>query len=814
VSKVNVVNLEEELQSSYIDYAMSVIISRAIPDVRDGLKPVQRRVLYGMYNVNNLHNQPTKKSAKIVGEVMGKFHPHGDASIYDTLVRMAQDFAMNHTLVEGQGNFGSVDGDPPAAMRYTEVRLTKIAEELLNDLDKKTVNFVPNFDNTEEEPELLPSAFPNLLVNGAAGIAVGVATSVPPHNLGEICDAVAQILDNADTTVDDLLKIIKGPDFPTGGIAIMSGSALNGYKFGKGQLHIKAKTSIDEKKNRILISEMPYNVNKATFIETVAHLARDKKILGIRDIRDESDRHGLSVVIELKEGANPQQILNQLFKHTQLEVTFPINSLAVLGKTLRSMNVLQLLSAFIAHRRDVVTRRSTYELNVAKDRLHLVDGLLIAITNIDAIIKAIKESAEVAEARKGLMSGFGLTEKQANAILDMKLSRITRLENDSLNREKAELEGKIRHYSEILADPAKVDGIIRAETLDIRKKYARPRRTEIQFVDEFAGVEDEDLISDEPVSLILTNTGYVKRMSIGSYKEQDRGGKGIIAMNLKEGDFVKHVTTAKNKDYVMFVTDQGRIYWLKAYNIPEGSRYSEGRAVANLLNLEKEKIVTMFNIKDFANSKILFLTSKGLVKKISASLFSKPRSTGVRAITLRQGDTIADAVVYTKEEFAIIATRNGKSIKFKEASIRTLGRSASGVRGIRLHGEDAAKNVIAASESGSLLTVSDKGYGKITEVVKYRIQGRGGSGIINMKINDKTGPVAKALFVGNESKILLLMNSSGVSITIPIASIRITGRSASGVRLMKLSPGTKVIAARVMAEQPPAAPADLPKEAA
>jgi DNA gyrase subunit A len=803
VSKVNIVNLEEELQSSYIDYAMSVIISRAIPDVRDGLKPVQRRILYGMYNVNNLHNQPTRKSAKIVGEVMGKFHPHGDAAIYDTLVRMAQDFAMNHTLVEGQGNFGSVDGDPPAAMRYTEVRLSKIAEELLNDLDKETVNFVPNFDNTEKEPELLPSAFPNLLVNGAAGIAVGVATSVPPHNLGEICDAVIHLLGHKEATVEELLGIIKGPDFPTGGIAIMSGNALNGYKFGKGQLHIKAKASIDDKKNRILISEMPYNVNKASFVENVAHLARDKKIVGIRDIRDESDRQGISVVIELKDGANPQQTLNQLFKHTQLEVTFPINCLAVHGKTLRSMNVLQLLSAFISHRRDVVTRRSTYELNVAKDRLHIVDGLLIALLNIDAIIKTIKGSAEIAEARAGLKSGFGLTDKQANAILDMKLSRITRLENESLNREKSELDGRISHYSGVLADPTKVDAIIKAETLEIRKKYARPRRTEIQYVDEFSSIEDEDLIADEQITLILTHSGYVKRLNVSNYHEQDRGGKGIIAMNLKEGDLVKNVTTAKSKDYILFVTDQGRIYWLKAYNIPEGSRYSEGRSVANLLNLEGEKIVTMFNIKDFANSKIMFLTAKGLVKKINASLFSKPRSTGVRAITLRQGDTIADAVVYKKEEFVIVTTRSGKAIKFKEASVRTLGRSAAGVRGIRLHGEDVSKNVIAASDSGSLLTVSDKGYGKITEVARYRVQGRGGGGVINMKVNDKTGPVAKSLFVSNEAKVLLLMNSSGVSITIPIASIRITGRSASGVRVMKLAPGTKVIDARVMEGQQP-----------
>ncbi|VVB77009.1 DNA gyrase subunit A [uncultured archaeon] len=798
MSKVNAVRLEDELQSSYIDYAMSVIIGRAIPDVRDGLKPVERKILYGMYNINNVHSQPTKKSAKIVGEVMGKFHPHGDMALYGTLVRMAQNFSMNHTLVEGQGNFGSVDGDPPAAMRYTEVRLAKIAEELLNDLDKGTVKFVPNFDNTEKEPELLPSAFPNLLLNGAAGIAVGVATSIPPHNLGEICDAIVCLLEKKDATVDDVMGIVKGPDFPTGGIAIMSGNAFNGYRYGRGQLTIKAKAEIDEKKGRIVITEFPYNVNKASFVENVAHLARDKRIVGIRDIRDESDRKGISVVIELKNDAEPQQILNQLFKHTSLEVTFPLIYLAVHGKSLQSLNILQLFSAFITYRREVVTNRSRYELNVAKDRLHIVEGLLLAITKIDEIIAAIKGSREIGEARSGLISGFGLTEKQANAILDMKLGRLTHLESDSLNGEKKELEGTIGHYAEILADPAKIDAIIRAETLEIRRKYATPRKTELLFMEEEGEIQDEDLISDEQVSVILTNSGYVKRLNISNYKEQERGGKGIIAMNLKEGDFVKQVTTARNKDYIIFVTDQGRIFWLKAYNVPEGSRYSEGRAVANLLKLEKEKVVTMFNIKDFANSKIFFLTAKGVVKKIRASLFSKPRSNGVRAITLRGGDSIADVSVYTNEEFMIVTTAKGKSIKFKEATVRSIGRSAAGVRGIRLRPEDSARNVISASSAGSLLTISEKGYGKITEIGKYRIQGRGGSGIMNLKVNEKTGPVAKALFVGGESKTLLLMNSAGVSITIPIASIRITGRAASGVRLMKLAPGIKVIDAEVL----------------
>jgi DNA gyrase subunit A len=796
VARVNKVPLEDELQSSYLEYAMSVIIGRAIPDVRDGLKPVQRRILYAMYASNNVHSQPTKKSVKAVAEVMGKFHPHGDAAIYDALARMAQDFTMNHTLIEGQGNFGSMDGDPPAAMRYTEARLAKISEELLEDLEKNTVKFVSNFDNTETEPEVLPAKFPNLLINGTSGIAVGVATSMPPHNLGEVCDAAMHLLAHSDATIEDIMAIIKGPDFPTGGIAVMSGSALNGYRYGKGQLTIKAKTEIDDKKNRIIITEMPFNVNKATFVENVASLARDKKIVGIRDIRDESDMKGVRVVIELKEDANPQQLLNQLFKHTQLETTFPLINLVVLGNTLRSMNVLQLLNAFITHRREVVTKRSAYELTVAKDRLHIVDGMLIAIASINEIIRTIKESKEVSEARSRLISGFSLSEKQANAILDMKLSRLTQLENTSLNKEKAELEGKITYYTEVLADAGKIDEIIRNETLEIKKKYARPRKTEIIFADDSVEIQDEDLINDDEVSILLTNSGYVKRMNIASYKGQERGGKGIIAMNLKEGDFIKKMITARNKDFIICVSNRGRIYWLKAYNIPEGSRYSEGKAIVNLLNLKDEKIVTILNIKDFSKARIAFLTRKGTVKRMNAALFSKPRSTGVRAITLNDGDDIADAIVFT-EPLLIAVTKSGKSIKFSENDVRQTGRSAAGVRGIRLRDGDVAKNLIAANETGSVLTVSEKGYGKVTDIIEYRTQGRGGSGVLNLKVNDKTGPVAKALYVNKERK-LLLKNSLGVSIMIPIASIRVTGRAASGVRLMKLEPGAKVIDAKLI----------------
>lgn len=797
MANVTITSLEEELQSSYIDYAMSVIISRAIPDVRDGLKPVQRRILYAMNNIGNVHSQPTKKSARIVGEVIGKFHPHGDAPVYEALVRMAQTFSMNHTLVEGQGNFGSVDGDPPAAMRYTEVRLSRIADELLADLDKDTVKFVPNFDNTEREPEVLPAKLPNLLINGAAGIAVGMSTSIPPHNLAEVCDAVLHMLDHKDASVEEILEIIKGPDFPTGGIAIMSQNATNGYKYGRGQLTVRAKLNVDEKKARIIITQMPYNVNKANFIENVANLAKEKKITGIRDIRDESDRQGMGIVIELLKDANPEQVLNQLYRHTQLETTFPLISLAVTGKTLKNFSIVQFLNAFIAHRRDMVTKRSAFELNIAKDRLHIVAGLLIAVSRIDEVIKTIKSSKEVGEARSSLISGFGLTEKQANAILDMRLSRLTQLENDSMTKEKQELEGRIKYYTEVLSDPAKVDDIIKEETKELKKRYGRARRTEIVHMEQQVEIKDEDLISNEEVSLLLTNSGYVKRMNIASYKDQARGGKGIIAMNLKEGDFVKQMITARNKDYIICISSLGRIFWLKAYNIPEGSRYSEGRSLANLLNLKNETIVTMFNIKDFSKSKIAFLTTRGLVKKTNAVLFSKPRTTGVRAITLRLGDEIADAIVYSEHAYLTIVTRKGKSVKFPETGIRAMGRSAAGVRGIRLHADDSAKNILAVNEAGSLLTISEKGYGKITDIAEYRTQGRGGGGVLNLKVNEKTGPVAKSLFVSKETK-LLLVNSKGVSIMIPIASIRVTGRAASGVRLMKLEPGAKVIDAKLM----------------
>lgn len=791
------VPLEEELQSSYIDYAMSVIISRAIPDARDGLKPVQRRILYAMYNIKNFHDQPTKKSARVVGEVIGKFHPHGDTAIYDALARLAQDFSMNHMLVEGQGNFGSVDGDPPAAMRYTEVRLTRLAEEMLEDIERKTVEFAPNFDNTEEEPLVLPAKVPNLLVNGATGIAVGVATSMPPHNLSEVCDAVMLRIDKKDATAEDMLGVIKGPDFPTGGIAVMSQNAYNGYKYGRGQLSIRAKADIDEKNKRIIVKEIPYNVNKSNLMQSMAELAREKKIVGLRDIRDESDKHGIRIIIDYKEEGSGEQILNMLYKYTQLQVTFPLINLAVIGKSLKSLNVLQIVDTFLVHRREVVLNRSRYELGVAKDRLHIVEGLLIAIDQIDKIIATIKGSSEVGDARARLTKEYGLTEKQSNAILDMKLSRLTHLENNSLNQEKKTLEEKIVHYNNIIANPDVVDRIIKEETAELKKKFGRARRTEIVYSDEETEITNEDTISNEKVTVILTNNGYVKRLGLGNYREQARGGKGIISINLKEGDYAKSILTCNNKDFVIGITNHGRAYWIKAYNIPESGRYSEGKAIVNLVDVKDEKIINLFNINEFANSKIAFLTSKGLVKKVKAVLFSRPRANGVRAINIREGDRVEDVIMYSGEKFLIISTRNGKAVKFDENKLRYIGRTAMGVRGIKLKGDDVARNIIAANESGSIFTVTENGYGKVTDVGKYRLQGRGGSGVINIKANQKTGKVAKSMYLHGDERILLI-NSLGVSITFQASEVRVTGRAASGVKLMNVEPGTRVVGAALL----------------
>jgi DNA gyrase subunit A len=802
MTEVQNVFLEDELQRSYIDYAMSVIIGRAIPDARDGLKPVQRRILYTMYGQKNFHNLPTKKSARITGDCMGRYHPHGDMAIYDALARMTQDFSMRYMLAEGQGNFGSIDGDPPAAMRYTEVRLTKVSEDLLEDLDKETVNFVPNFDNTEKEPTILPSRIPNLLVNGATGIAVGVATSIPPHNLGEVCEAVIYRIKNKESTPEDILKIIKGPDFPTGGIAVMSANALNGYKYGRGQISVKAKAEIDDELHKIIITEIPYNLNKSSLIEGIVNTVKDKKTEDIKDIRDETDKSGIRIVIDLKSGASGESVLNTLYKHTQLQTTMPIINLAVIDTALKNLNIVDMLDAFINHRREVILRRSKYEREVAANRLHIVEGLLIAITNIDDVIKLIKSSDEVSGAKKKLIKDYALSEKQATAILDMKLSRLTHLENNSLDKEKTELQGKVKYYNEVIESSEKVDGIIIQETEKAIKDYSDKRRTEIIYSDESADITEEDMITDEEITVIRTKAGYVKRLSKENYREQARGGKGIISINLKDGDYVNQILRCNNKDFILCITSTGRAYWLKAYKIPETGRYSEGKSIVNLIHAEEEKIVSMIPIRNFEGSTMAFITARGTAKRMSARLFAKPRSNGVRAITLSEGDEIVDSICYSGKKYLLISTKKGKIIKFEEQNMRTIGRTGMGVRGIKLRQDDRVTNIIAASEFGSVFTVTEKGYGKITEITKYRTQNRGGKGIINLKVSEKTGDVSKTLYMSHEQQAILI-NSKGVSITIPTSSIRITGRAASGVRLMKAEQGTKIIDCIILNEEQP-----------
>jgi DNA gyrase subunit A len=789
---VNIAPLDDEIQSSYIDYAMSVIIGRAIPDARDGLKPVQRRILYAMHLIKNTHDQPTKKSARIVGEVIGKFHPHGDIAIYDALVRMAQTFSMNKIFVEGQGNFGSVDGDPPAAMRYTEVRLSKIAEELVADIDKETVDFVPNFDNTEIEPLVLPAKIPSLLINGASGIAVGVATSIPPHNLGEVCDALVFCLEHEDATFEQVSEIIKGPDFPTGGIALLSNNSYNGYRHGRGQIRVRARTEIDEKKHRITVTELPYNVNKSTLIQTIATLARDKRVVGISDIRDESDRSGISIVIEVKRDASPESVLNSLLRHTQLEITFPLINLAVVKNSLKTFNLLQMLSVFLEYRREVIRRRCTYELNTAKERLHIVEGLILTITKIEEIVRLIKESREVKDARLRLSDAYGLSEKQASAILDMRLSRLTHLELDEMAAEKTSLENKIEYNSSVLGDPKKIDLVIKDELKELRK-YASARKTTIEMSAGEEDIDEEATISDQKITVLFTNEGYVKRLNFESYKEQDRGGRGVTIMAVNEKDYLKKMITCNMKDYLICISDLGRAYWLKGYKIPEGGRYTGGKAIVNLLNLENEKIINILNIRDFDKSGFLFLTKKGILKKISADLFSRPRANGIRAIIINPGDSVIDVFKYESERFIMITTRNGSLIKFHGKDLRFTGRNAAGVRGIRLRAGDSAVNVLATNETGYVLTATEAGFGKLTEVSQYRTQKRGGFGVINMNTR-KAGIVAKAVLVNSlPDTDVMLVNSKGVAITFPVASVRITGRAAKGVHLMKLDAGVRIV---------------------
>lgn len=813
--KIQARELEREMKSSYIDYAMSVIVGRALPDVRDGLKPVHRRILYAMYDLSNTHDKPHKKSARVVGETLGKYHPHGDLAIYDSLVRMAQDFSLRYPLIDGQGNFGSVDADPAAAMRYTEVRMNKIAEEMLLDIEKETVAFAPNFDSTLKEPLVLPSKIPNLLVNGSSGIAVGMATNMPPHNLSEIVDAAVAMIDQPAIALDALMSIVHGPDFPTGGYIIGRRGIAEVYATGRGIIRVRGKAEIKdgkEKRKNIIITEMPYQVNKAEFIKTVADLARDKKLEGIADIADRSDREGMHVEIVLKKDASPDVVLNQLYAHTTLEGTFGVINLALVNNEPKVLPLAELVREFLNHRKDVVGKRSAFELQVARDRKHIVEGLLLALERIDAVIKTVKSAKNP---QQELMAQFTLSQKQAEAILEMKIRKLSLLESGKLKEENGELAKTIDYLSSVLADEKKIYGIIKNELFEVKQKFGDKRRTEI--IEEEGEVEFEDLIADEDVAVIITKDDYIKRVPMAEYKAQRRGGKGIIGSETKEEDTIKDVLLASTHDYLLFFTDKGNVHWLKVHRIPSGGRYAMGKAIVNLLSLSGEKIGAWVKTRDFKDDEYLvMLTKNGIVKRSSMADYSRPRKGGIIAITLKDGDSLISAEKTDGKRELIIATKSGMAIRFKEDEVREIGRTGQGVIGIRLREKDAVVGM-ARDIDKTLLTVTENGYGKRTDISEYRLQSRGGMGVINIKTHGRNGNVVGIVSV-QDSDQLLLVSSSGKMIRLFVKDISVIGRNTGGVRLMKLEEKEKVVAMeKVVAdegEEPPKAAAEPKPEKA
>ena len=791
------VRIEDTLAKSYLEYSMSVIVGRALPDVRDGLKPVHRRILYAMYKMGITSSSPYKKSARIVGDVIGKYHPHGDSAVYEALVRMAQDFSMRMPLIDGQGNFGSIDGDNAAAMRYTEARLTKIAEELLRDIDKDTVDFIPNYDGSEKEPVVLPARFPNLLVNGSSGIAVGMATNIPPHNLTELLDALIYMIDNKDAQLEDILQFVKGPDFPTGGIIFGRGGILEAYKTGRGSIKIRAKHHIEHRGNReiIVIDELPYQVNKAKLIEKISDLVKDKIIEGISEVRDESDREGIRVVIELKKDAMSEIILNNLYKHTQMQVSFGINMLAIIDKEPKLFNLLEILNTFIKFRKTVVIRRTIYELQEAKRRAHILEGLRIALANIDEVVELIKKSKDTKDAKEKLIERFILSEIQAQAILDMKLSRLTSLEIEKIEKEYAELMEKIAYLNSILKEEEVLNGVIKEELEEIKRKYPTKRLTEI--VDDYDDIDIEDLIPNEEMVVTITHRGYVKRVPLKTYERQNRGGKGKKALTTYEDDFIEDFYIAKAHDTLMIITDKGQLHWLKVYKIPEGSRTSKGKAIVNLINLDKdEKIQTIIKTSDFDESKSLaFFTKNGIVKRTNLSEFKNIRSTGVRAITIDDDDELVTAkIVYPDDKELFIVTKKGQAIRFPVDTVREMGRSARGVKGItfKIDGDEVVGALSLKDENQEILTVSEKGFGKRTEANAYRLTNRGGKGVIAMKLTNKTGDLV-GVVATEENHDLMLLTSKGKMIRVSIDSISKTGKNTQGVRIVKLDSDDKVV---------------------
>jgi len=807
------VKIEEEMKTSYINYAMSVIIGRAIPDVRDGLKPVHRRSLFAMWEMGNTHDKPYKKSARVVGEVMGKYHPHGDSSIYDTIVKMAQPFSYRYMLVDGQGNFGSIDGDAAAAMRYTEVRLKPIAEELLQDLDKETVDFIPNFDESLKEPVVLPAKVPNLLVNGSSGIAVGMATNMLPHNLREVCRALIQYIDNPHIPVDELMRIMPGPDFPTGGIIMGNEGIRSAYQTGQGKVVVRGVAEIEDeaKQNRIIITEIPFQVNKARLIEKIAELVKDKRIDGISDIRDESDKDGLRVVIELKRGAMGAIVLNHLYKHTELETSYGITNLAIVNGEAHILSLPQIFQHFVTHRIEVITRRATFEKRKAEERVHILQGLLLALDRIDEVIATIRGSETADVAREALVSKFGLTEMQANAILQMQLRRLAALEQKKILDEKEGLDAEIRRLTELLSDEKNIRAEIKRETQEIEAKYGDDRRT--KFSDAMINLGVEDLIEDKPVLVMITSMNFIKRMEIDTYRQQRRGGKGITGMITRDEDAVENIFVANMHDYLLCFTNNGRAYWLKVYDVPESTRISKGKAIVNLLNLQGERVTNIIPIRNFSpDHYLLFATKKGVVAKIPQDGFSNPRSNGIYAITLKDDDELVDVKVTDGDREVILTTRFGRGLRFSEKSVTAHRRGVQGVRGMKLIDDDTVK-ALTVIEKDHLFVITDLGRGKRTSFDEFRGHGRGTRGVKNIK-TDRNEVVVTAKSVAEDEE-LVVMSAEGIVIRTAVAGVSIQGRNTQGVRVMKLHPGDKVVAVAVVKpgeNESDGEPADLPPE--
>ncbi|MFP4467334.1 MAG: DNA gyrase subunit A [Bacteroidales bacterium] len=797
------VDIEEQMKTAYIDYAMSVIVSRALPDVRDGLKPVHRRVLFGMYELGTLSNRPYKKSARIVGEVLGKYHPHGDSSVYDAMVRMAQDWSLRYPLVDGQGNYGSIDGDSPAAMRYTEARMQKIAEEMLADIDKETVDFQLNFDDTLKEPTVLPAKIPNLLVNGSSGIAVGMATNIPPHNLSEVIDGTVAYIDNNDVTIDELMQHIKGPDFPTGGLIYGHEGVKDAYHTGRGRVVIRGEATVEnisENKEAIVVTSIPYQVNKAEMIKRTADLVNEKKIEGITDIRDESDRNGLRIVYELRKDAVPNVVLNRLYQHTALQNAFSVNSIALVNGRPRLLNLKELIKHYVDHRHEVITRRTEYDLREAEKRAHILQGLLVALDNIDEVIALIRASQTPDEARKGLIEKFDLSEVQAKAILDMRLQRLTGLERGKIQKEYEELLKKIDYLKSVLADITLRMSIIKEELLEMKQRFGDKTLTEIEYTANDFRIEDT--IPDEDVVITVSHLGYIKRTLLSEFRTQSRGGRGSKGSVTRDNDFVEHLFVASNHNYLLFFTEQGKCFWMRVFEIPEGTKTSKGRAIQNLINIPSDDRIKAFvNVKDLTDKEytsenyIILCTRKGVIKKTSLAAYSRPRANGIIAINIREGDELIEANLTNGANEILIGLRSGKAIRFKEDSVRAIGRNAAGVKGITLAGpsDEVIGMVCVENPESSILVVSEKGYGKRSTLSEYRITNRGGKGVKTMQVTEKTGQLVAMVNVADNDQ-LMIINKSGITIRMAVNELRQMGRATQGVKLISLRKDDKIAA--------------------